>query len=161
MMRAQRVSVTLQGPPIGELNNFPHGPGHVDPSCKLLFPSVRGNFKTQAGGKKQKIPLPKVFCFLFLLQPTKWNIFKRKPKQNTNFENPFYSEVIVNNFSQPQAFFLSINLLNRARTQIILSKLATICLLYTKPFSILLEISDRFLLLCGFRWRMNQRSVLL
>ncbi|XP_043344111.1 low-density lipoprotein receptor-related protein 2 isoform X2 [Cervus canadensis] len=26
-------------------------------------------------------------------QPTKWNIFKRKPKQNTNFENPFYSEM--------------------------------------------------------------------
>uniref|UniRef100_A0A8C6B9V0 Low-density lipoprotein receptor-related protein 2 n=1 Tax=Monodon monoceros TaxID=40151 RepID=A0A8C6B9V0_MONMO len=26
-------------------------------------------------------------------QATKWNIFKRKPKQNANFENPFYSEM--------------------------------------------------------------------
>ncbi|KAI4544121.1 hypothetical protein MG293_004387 [Ovis ammon polii] len=25
--------------------------------------------------------------------PTKWNIFKRKQRQNTNFENPFYSEM--------------------------------------------------------------------
>uniref|UniRef100_A0A452F8B2 Low-density lipoprotein receptor-related protein 2 n=1 Tax=Capra hircus TaxID=9925 RepID=A0A452F8B2_CAPHI len=28
-----------------------------------------------------------------LAMPTKWNIFKRKPRQNTNFENPFYSEM--------------------------------------------------------------------
>ena len=26
-------------------------------------------------------------------QPTKWNIFKRKPKQSVNFENPFYSKM--------------------------------------------------------------------
>ena len=26
-------------------------------------------------------------------QPTKWNIFEQKPKQNVNFENPFYSEM--------------------------------------------------------------------
>lgn len=26
-------------------------------------------------------------------QGTKWNIFKRKPKQTTNFENPIYAEM--------------------------------------------------------------------
>ncbi|KAF7475706.1 Hypothetical predicted protein [Marmota monax] len=26
-------------------------------------------------------------------QATKWNIFKRKPKQTTNFENPIYAEM--------------------------------------------------------------------
>lgn len=31
---------------------------------------------------------------IFMFQESKWNFFKRKKKQNTNFENPIYAEVL-------------------------------------------------------------------
>lgn len=33
---------------------------------------------------------------IFVLQESKWSFFKRKMKQNTNFENPIYAEVFLN-----------------------------------------------------------------
>lgn len=31
---------------------------------------------------------------IFMFQDSKWSFFKRKKKQNTNFENPIYAEVL-------------------------------------------------------------------
>lgn len=33
---------------------------------------------------------------IFVFQESKWSFFKRKMKQNTNFENPIYAEVLLN-----------------------------------------------------------------
>jgi len=33
---------------------------------------------------------------IFMFQESKWSFFKRKIKQNTNFENPIYAEVFLN-----------------------------------------------------------------
>uniref|UniRef100_A0A8C9EZD8 EGF-like domain-containing protein n=1 Tax=Pavo cristatus TaxID=9049 RepID=A0A8C9EZD8_PAVCR len=33
---------------------------------------------------------------IFIFQESKWSFFKRKMKQNTNFENPIYAEVLLN-----------------------------------------------------------------
>lgn len=31
---------------------------------------------------------------IFMFQESKWSFFKKKKKQNTNFENPIYAEVL-------------------------------------------------------------------
>lgn len=39
--------------------------------------------------------MPKALI-IFIFQESKWSFFKRKMKQNTNFENPIYAEVLLN-----------------------------------------------------------------
>lgn len=145
----------------GRIGQFTAWAGSHGPRSQIAFPLLKRNLKTWgvgAGGVRnsQGNPITEGFLFPLLCLGDKMEYLQTKTKTKYQLRKPDLCRGNFEQFFTAQAFFLNNNLLNRAQTQIVLSKLAKICHLYVQNCW---GMNDWFLFLCGLRRRMSQRLV--